>query len=201
EEVKIEIPKNIKLKDLEKVAIKSRPILRALDKSKKQLDFYEKIQKSQFLPKVLAQGKYSYTNQYPYLDPKGNFSASIALSINFQGIKPYYSSLKVKEEKSKLSLKIEELRNNIKLQVKTAYENFLVAEKNLKIAESSLQEAKQYYDMVKQQYKNQLASMTDLLNAESYYTSAKNNKTISYYQLLKSLIDLETAVGGNLIEK
>ncbi len=201
ENVNIELPKILNLKKLEETAQKNRPILKALDKNTKQLDYYEKIQKGQFLPKVIAQGKYFYTSQYPYLDPKSNFSASLALTLNFQGIKPYYSALKIKEEKSKLFLKIKQLKNNIKLQVKTAYEKFLVAKKNLKIAENSLKEAKQYYEMVKQQYKNQLASMTDLLTAESYYTSAKNGKTISYYQLLKALIDLETAVGGKVIEK
>jgi outer membrane protein TolC len=201
EKVDIKIPENLNLLDLEKQALKNRNIIKALHKTEKQLDYYEEIQKGQFFPKIVAQGKYTYTDQYPYLDPKGNFSASIALTVNFQGIKPYYSALKIKEEKSQLNLKIMQLENDIKLQVKNAYENFLVAEKNLQIAKSSLSEAKEYYEMVKEQYKNQLASMTDLLNAESYYTSAKNSEVVSYYQLLKALTDLETAVGGKLYEK
>lgn len=84
--------------------------------------------------------------------------------------------------------------------MKAAYENFSVALKNLKVAQSSLKEAKEYYRMVKEQYINQLASTTDVLDAESYLTSARKGVTISRYQLLKAYIDLEKAVGGKIEE-
>jgi len=200
-EVKFKIPENLSIKELENLAVKKRSIIKALYQNEKQLDYLYKIEKSSFYPEVFAQGKYSYTNQYPYLDPKGNFSVSVGISLSFQGIKPYYSALKTKKMKEKLTLKIKQIKNNIKLQVKSAFENFLIAKKNLKIAEDTLKQAEEYYYLLKQQYKNQLASMTDLLNAESSYTSARKGKSISYYQLLKAYIDLEKAVGGSLIEE
>ncbi|ACO03873.1 MAG TPA: TolC family protein [Persephonella sp.] len=200
EPVYIEIPDSLDLNGLIRSALENRNVIKAMRIKESELDYLEKIEKSDFYPKVFAQGKYFYSDQYPYLDPKGNLSFTVALNLQFQGIKPYYASLKVKEEKRKLKLKIRDLQNSIKLQVKAAYENFSVALKNLKVAQSSLKEAKEYYRMVKEQYINQLASTTDVLDAESYLTSARKGVTISRYQLLKAYIDLEKAVGGKIEE-
>ncbi|WP_457644410.1 TolC family protein [Persephonella sp.] len=198
EPVNIEIPENLSLKDLVRSAIENRDVIKALMIKEKELDHLEEIKKSEFYPKVVAQGKYFYSDQYPYLDPKSNYAFTVAVNLQFQGVKPYYASLKVKEEKRKLKLKIKDLQNSIKLQVKAAYENFVVALKNLEVAQSSLKEAEEYYRMVKEQYENQLTSTTEVLDAESYLTSARKGLTISRYQLLKAYVDLEKAVGGEI---
>jgi len=82
--------------------------------------------------------------------------------------------------------------------VKAAYERFLTAKENLKVAQDSLSEAEEYYRLTVEQFKNQLASTTDVLDAESMLTSAKKGREISYYQLLKAYYDLQEAVGGNI---
>ncbi|WP_457640852.1 TolC family protein [Persephonella sp.] len=198
EPVNIEIPENLDFHKLADTAVKNRNIIKALNYRKKGLKYVEKIERSKFYPKIIAQGKYFYSDQYPYLDPKGNIAVSVAINLQFQGIKPYYAILKTKQQRKKLKYQIEELKNKIRLQVKAAYENFEVAKKNLKVAESSLIEAEEYYRMVVEQYKNQLASTTDVLDAEAALTSARKGKVISYYQLLKAFIELEKAVGGKI---
>ncbi|NPA58674.1 MAG: TolC family protein, partial [Aquificae bacterium] len=145
---------------------------------------------------VAAQLKYIYTDQYPYLDPKENYAFSIGLVWSFQGAKPYYDYLKTKKEMGRLRLKEKEAENGIKLQVKSAYENFLTARENLKLAENSLKEAEEYYRMAVEQFKHQLATTTDVLDAESVLTSARKGKEVSYYSLLKAFVELEKAVGG-----
>lgn len=201
EHVNWNIPKNLNLEKLQELAIRNRKIINALSEQEKQAEYLYKINQASFYPQVVAQAKYNYSNQSPYLDPKGNYIFAIALNLEFQGIKPYYASLKTKELEKKLVIKINQLKNNIKLQVKSAYENFLTAQKNLDIAENTLKEAEEYYKLVKGQYENQLADMTDLLNAESSYTAAKRGRMISYYELLKAFVDLEKAVGVDLNEK
>ena len=199
EELSINIEhKNFDLQSLYNKALKNKSILKILSTKKKQLDYLSKIEKANFYPKVYAQAKYTYTEQYPYLDPKGNISFTILASLQFQGIRPYHSYLKTKLQKKKLDLKIMEIKNAIKLNVKNAYEKFLVARENLKTYKEALKEAKEYYLLVKQQYENQLTDMTHLLDAESYLTNAKKQLKIAKYQLIKAFFDLENAIGGSL---
>ena len=196
--VKLKIPENLDLQALYNLALKNRNIIRSVRLKEKEVEKLEKIRLSSFFPKVAAQAYYFYTDQYPYLDPKDNYALSIGLQWKFQGIKPYYSTLKTKLEARKVKLQLKQLKNNIKLEVKAAYENFQTAKENLKVAEDTLAEAEEYYIMVVEQFKNQLASTTDVLDAESMLTSARKGREISYYQLIKAFVELEKAVGGRI---
>ncbi|WP_456392956.1 TolC family protein [Persephonella sp.] len=198
EPVKISLPDTLNIEELYTRALSNRSVIYSLKERVKQINSLEKIELSQFYPKVAAQLKYFYTDQYPYLDPKENYALVLGLQWKFQGAAPYYGYLKRKTENSKLRLRLQEIKNDIKLEVKAAYERFLTAKANLNVAESSLAEAEEYYRMVVEQFKNQLASTTDVLDAESMLTSARKGREISYYQLLKAYVDLEKAVGGSL---
>ncbi|WP_297473338.1 TolC family protein [Persephonella sp.] len=198
EPVKLDIPKELNLSNLYKKALINRHLIKVVDIKSKQLKKVEKIELSEFYPKVYAQAKYFYTNEYPYLDPKENYALTVGITWKFQSLKPYYSYLKQKIEHKKTKLKLEQIKNDIKLQVKAAYERFLTAKENLKVAQDSLSEAEEYYRLTVEQFKNQLASTTDVLDAESMLTSAKKGREISYYRLLKAYFDLQEAVGGSI---
>ncbi|WP_457638769.1 TolC family protein [Persephonella sp.] len=200
EPVKMKIPDSLNIKQLYQKALSNRSIISSTSYRLKQVKSLEKIEKAPFYPAVGVQVKYFYTDQYPYLDPKENYAFSIGVEWKFQGIKPYYASLKRKAEYMKLKTQLKDIENSIKLEVKSAYENFLTAQANLKVAESSLAEAEEYYRMTVEQFKNQLASTTDVLDAESMLTSARKGREISYYQLLKSIVELEKAVGGSILQ-
>ena len=198
EPVNIKIPNTLNLTPLIEKAYKNRAIIKAMSLKTNQIERYEKIELSPFLPKIFAQAKYFYTDQYPYLDPKENYAVTLGLNWQFQGLKPYYASLKLKQDYIKMKLKIQQVKNNIRLQVKAAYERFLTAKENLKLAEDSLSEAEEYYRLTVEQFNNQLATTTDVLDAESMLTAARKGKEISYYQLIKAFVDLEEAVGGSV---
>lgn len=201
EKVLINIPKELNLEELEREALKSRNILKYLKLQKEKLQKLTKIEKSDFYPKAFAQAKYSYTDQNPYIDPKGNFALTVGLNLKFRGIEPYHKILKTKAQEKKLYYQIEDIKSKIILDVKNSYENFITAKENLKVAMDSLDEAQEYYNLVIEQFNNQLATTTDVLNAEAALTQARYGKEISYYEYLKSFADLERAVGKNLVEK
>ncbi len=201
EPVKIRKRKKLDLYLLIQKAHKNRFLIKELLIKRRQIEKSEKIFKGEFLPKVFLNAVYTKTNQYPYLDPKENIGVSIDISLKFQGIKPYYSILKIKEERKKISILIEDIKQKIALEVKSAYEKVQTSLYNLKVSEDALKQAKQYYEMVVEQYNNQLASGTDVLDAEAALTRARKGKEISYYEYLKSLAELEKAVGGSLYEK
>ncbi len=196
--VLIDIPENIELKKLEKLAIKHRAILKYLNLQKKKIERFADIQKADFYPKVYAQAKYMYTNQNSYMDPKSNYAFIVGMKLSFRGVEPIEKQRKAKAQEKQLIYKIEDVKSKILLDVKNSYENFETAKENLQVALSSLDEAQEYYTLVVEQFKNQLASTTDVLNAEAALTAAKNGKAISYYQYLKAFIDLERAVGTKI---
>jgi outer membrane protein TolC len=91
----------------------------------------------------------------------------------------------------------EQEKQGIRTQVKAAYIKRREAEDRVKALEESLVQANENYRIVKNKYFNQLAILTDLLdantvqlNAELQLTVAKTNAIYTYYQLQK--------VSGNL---
>ncbi len=196
--VLINVPEELELKKLEELAIKHRPILKYLNFQKKKIERFADIQKSDFYPKVFAQAKYTYTDQNSYIDPKSNYAVTVGMKLSFRGVEPVDKQKKVKAQEKQLIYKIEDIKSKILLDVKNSYENFQTAKENLQVALSSLDEAQEYYTLVVEQFKNQLASTTDVLNAEAALTAARNGKAISYYQYLKAFIDLERAVGTKI---
>ena len=195
EKIDINIPKNLSLKELIKKALRNRDIIKALNYKEKEFKYIESINKSEFLPSVIAGSKYFYTNQYPYTSPKGNTSFYLIFSLKFQGFKPYYNYLKSKEEEKKFRFYKRDTINKIVLQIKKSYEDFIVARENLKVAENGLSEAEKYFKKVKEQYNEQLADTTDFLNAEAYLTKAKADRVIAYYQLILSYLKLKELIG------
>lgn len=195
EKPNIDIKEPEDFESLLKIAYKKREIIKYIEENinigEKKVD----IEKSTFLPKVFVQGEYMYTNQSPYLDPKGNFVLTVGASIEFQGIMPYYKILQAKSDVQKLKFQLNDLKENIKLQLKNALENYKTAKENYKVAEDSLSYAKEYFQLVKEQYENQLATNTDLLNAESAYTRSLESRDINYYNLYKSYIDILLITG------
>ncbi len=187
------------LKTLQKLAVKHRNILKFIKYQKDKVKHLQNIEKADFLPKVFSQGKVIYTDQVDYLDPKVNFSLTVGIKVNIQGIQPYYKMLKTRLEEKKVSLKLKDVENKIFLQVQNAYQKFITAKENLIVSENMLKQAKEYYQLVVEQYKNQLASTTDVLNAQAQLTKAMKGKEISYYQLLEAVFELENATGTKLI--
>ncbi|NPA12725.1 MAG: TolC family protein [Aquificae bacterium] len=196
EQPKIKPPKNLKLKDLYQRAIHNRYILRYLKTKQEQTKALSKAYLSDFYPKVVLQGKLFWTDQNPYISPKGNVALSLLINWQFQGKAPYYKSLKEKTKALQIKEKENSIKNQIKLQVKKAYNDFKVAVYNLKLSEASVEEAEEYYRMVVEQFKHQLATTTDVLDAESILTGARKEREVSYYQLLKAVVNLQEAVGG-----
>ncbi len=198
EEKKEKIKKDFDLFFLIEKAYQNRGIIKEIEIKKKQLKKYTDIYKGNFLPKISTNIFYTKTNQFPYLTPKENTGIEISVSLNFQGIKPYYGILKTKKMKKKIEYILEDIKKKISLDVKSAYENLKTTLYNLDVSEKALKQAEEYYRMVVEQYKNQLASGTDVLDAEAALTRARKGREISYYQYLKAYADLERAVGGGL---
>mgnify|MGYP000972422969 CR=1 FL=1 len=91
----------------------------------------------------------------------------------------------------------EQQKQNIRVNVKSAFVKHNEALERIKTLKKSVEQANENYRIVKNKYYNQLAILTDLLDAnavqlssELQLTAAKTNAIYTYYQLQK--------VSGNL---
>ncbi|MCS7284252.1 MAG: TolC family protein [Hydrogenobacter thermophilus] len=187
--------------DLESLYLKAlerRLILRAYSERVYQAKKLQDIERSKYLPKVFAQAEYTYSDQNPVISPKGVYTLSLGLSLEFQTLEPYYRVLSRLEEEKRARWELENLKEAIKLEIKKAYEDVLTAKDNLRVAEDALRYAEEFYKLSQEQYKNQIISSTDLLLAEASLTQARKNKVLSYYEYLKAYYELMRAVGGEI---
>lgn len=188
-------PQPQKLEELIQKAIENRPAIKLARERLKIAENQRRLEISQFYPKVFLEGVYNYSDQNPTVSPKGFFTLSVGVSLNFQSLNNYYRALAFAEEERSLKEELKELQQSIALRVRSAYENFLTAHDNLKVAEENLRFAEEYYRLSLEQYKNQIISGTDLLQAEASRTQALKSKVIAYYRLLESYFELLREVG------
>jgi outer membrane protein len=153
--------------------------------------------KSNYSPSVSLFSSYgiSYPNTifYPPVDQ--------AYSIGFVGVKVSYNISSIYQNKNKMSagkIRLQELnyvQQNIKDNVKQEADGLLIkyqeALNRITVTEKSIEQARVNYRIVSAKYFNQLALLTDLLDADNLYqesrfnlVQAQTSAQFIYYQLL-----------------
>ena len=81
------------------------------------------------------------------------------------------------------------------METKNAFLNLMVAKKNINTSKVSLSQAKENWRITNLQYKQQIATSTDVLDARTFLTSAETNYYSALYGHMISLAELQRAVG------
>lgn len=186
------------LQDLYEKAVNNRPVIKQLNTEIAALKESKNLIKSDFNPKIYVAAGYSYSNQNDDIEPKGGFFGKLGLNFDLQWNKPSKEISAVSEKIIALNQKRLNTILQIKLEVKDAFENYITARENLKVAKTALKEAEEYFRIVKLKYSNSLASNSDVLDAEAMLTSALNNEKNAYYDLIISYYQIEKTIGNNL---
>lgn len=76
---------------------------------------------------------------------------------------------------SRLKYLLRDLKDSIQLQVKEAYLNLREAEKNIQVAQTAVIQAEENFRMNEERYKQQVATSTDVLDAQTLLTQARSN--------------------------
>jgi len=90
---------------------------------------------------------------------------------------------------------LNEIKDNIQLELKEAYLSLREAEKNIQVAKTAVVQAEENYRMNEERYKQQVATSTDVLDAQTLLTQARANhfNALSDYNI--SWARLERAMG------
>ncbi|MDR3058414.1 MAG: TolC family protein [Prevotella sp.] len=162
-----------------------------------------KLVKADYLPTLSLQASNTLARPIPNVSPAQDLYLNawgITLNLSYHISSLFdkkHSTSAAKREIQLQQLAQEQQKQNIRTGVKSAYVKHKEAQDRIKSLEESLVQSNENYRIVKNKYFNQLAILTDLLdantvqlNAELQLTAAKTNAIYTYYQLQK--------VSGNL---
>jgi outer membrane protein len=140
-----------------------------------------KLTRSSYYPTVALVGNYNREGDEPLLGSEPGVDAdSWALIVKAQWIfwewgKTRHDVSASRANVAKVKYLLRELKDSIQLQVKQAYLNLREAEKNIQVARTAVIQAEENFRMNEERYKQQVATSTDVLDAQTLLTQARSN--------------------------
>jgi len=181
------------------LAMANRQELKQLDVQNKIADYNVKTIKANTLPTVGVGA-----NLY-YINPSGNFippanqylmPVTLGATVSWNIASLWTNRNKVSEAKiqqSEITLQKDVLSDNVKTDINRNFQNYQVAINKIQVLETSIAQATENEKLLASKYKNNVASVTDRIDAETLLYQAKINLEIAkadaglaYYTLLKS---------------
>ncbi|SMP04775.1 Outer membrane protein TolC [Desulfurobacterium pacificum] len=187
------------LKELIKLALKNRPILKALKLEKKAADEGVKMSYASFSPDVFLNLTYEKTDQYPMNGNFDNVQVSLGVSLPlFEGGYRFFRVEEAKGMRRKVDYEYEKAVNAVKLQVTAAYSKLKTAQKRIETAKAMVREAEELLKDSKERYKEHVGTSTEVVDAIAYLTKAKGilNSAVADYS--RAVADLEYAIGKRI---
>jgi outer membrane protein len=180
-------------------ALTTRPELSAADYRNKAALKNLDIARTGILPAIslIGQTDYSDPNRsyFPYvLGFKDNWAVGVNLSWNITNL--FINKHNI-DDASTMALEAkanyEQLNDQVKMNVNQTYLNYIESQDKIKVAQSAVDQAQENYKELYDRYKNQVASSTDLSDAETLllqarinYSNTQADAQLAYYQLLNS---------------
>lgn len=161
--------------------------IKALEEAEQATLYKSKMEKSHFIPKVALKGHYEFIEDYlSLLDPKWYVGVGIQWNV-FDGMESNLKAKKTKLESQIYRERIDEAEEMIDLSIVKAEQTFQSTLQSSKIVEKEIELATDTYEMIDKQYKNDLASINDVLDALTDLEKAN-------FKLQESLFDQRRAV-------
>lgn len=194
-------PEVFSLGDCLKEALKRRPEMKEVifnfERAKKTVN----LTKSRFFPQISLITNYQRMGDHadlqgnPYEDAESWMITTLFSWDIWEWGKKHYQ---VSAGRAKLA-QAEELKKQvgdaIALEVKESYLNLREAEKNIFVAKTAIEQAEENFRLNQERYNEQMATTTDVLDAQTLLTEAHKNyyNALSDYHIAKA--KLERAVG------
>jgi outer membrane protein len=140
-----------------------------------------KLSRSGYYPTVSLVGNYNREGEEPLMesDPDEDPDAwTLLLRAEWtfwEWGKTRHDVSASKAQVAKVKYLLRELKDSIQLQVKEAYLNLREAEKNIQVARTAVIQAEENFRMNEERYKQQVATSTDVLDAQTLLTQARSN--------------------------
>ena len=169
--------------------------IKALEEAEKATLYKAKMEKSNFIPKLALKGHYEFLeDDLSLLDPKWYVGVGVKWNV-FDGNQSRLKSQKSLLEGKKYRQQLEEAEEMIALSVIKAQLEYESSLQNTEMVQKEIELANETYEMVDKQYRNDLASITEVLDALNDLEKANFKLQQSYFEQRRAVTNLLNAKG------
>lgn len=133
-------------------------------------------------------------------DPSGWSIIAVARWNFWEWGRTAYGVKEKRSRESQAKLRKDELFDKIRLEVKQAYLRTQEAERAIKTVETAIEQAKENFRINQERYKQQVATQTDVLDAQTLLSRTMTNYYNALYTFKISKATLYRAIGQEVIE-
>jgi outer membrane protein TolC len=182
-------------------AFNNRPEFQIAKTNKELSENSLSLVKGNYYPTINGIGLYGLQNPVPgTFPPEGNFLSFVTIGA---GINYNIASLyKTNHQKSSAELavlqedeKLNDLRTSLSDEVKTQFSEYEMQRQSLEIYKKQIQYAEINYKIIQSRYYNDLALISDMVDAELEYSDARLNLIKGQVQTRKEYYKLLKAIG------
>jgi len=182
------------------VAKSNRPELLAIRRALDQAESYIKASTASLKPNYILSAKYGKTDS-SFIPEKEEWNIALAIQWNlYDGGEAKGNIDKAKGIRDELLAKLRKVEDGISLGVENAYLNLRSALERLGVAERELESAQLDYEMTVKRYNAQVASITDVLDAQTALKEARTHLIDAIYDIWISWSDLRYHCGYEVMK-
>jgi len=192
----------LSLEDIQKTALKKRPVIQALSEQKYMTQKGVMLARSNFLPKLFFQTDYSYMamrNDYKFQqdDFSKGFTSAISLQIPlFHGFRSSAQYQKAKLDYKKMLDTEKQVYDGIAAETEVAYNKFQEARQKYLSAKQTVNLAEEALRLANMMYEEGVNTQLDVLNSQLALTRAKLSYVNSLYEYQTSRYQLRKVTGS-----
>lgn len=157
-----------------------------------------KLNRSAFLPQVFAVFDYGFQGEiYRFSEEDDFWMASAILQWNlFNGFQDRKKIEQARLEKQRLQTRQNELKEQIRLEVKDAYYSVLVALSILQSSEDQLRSQQKSFEIIDKRYKQGMALQVEYLDARNNYIRSEIDLIVARFDYYIAFATFERAIGS-----
>jgi outer membrane protein TolC len=184
------------------ISLKERPELLEAEKNVARAEKEITLAKSDYFPEVSLSANYYRAGDEAALDgsdfvDRENWDVVAEATMTFfEWGKTRHATSEKRARLRQAKQAVEQIKDVIRLEVKTSYLNLETAEKNIWVAKKSVTSAEENFRISKERYKEQVATATEVLDAQTRLTEAKTNYTRALAEFNVALARLVRAMGA-----
>ena len=169
--------------------------VKALEEAEKASLYKAKMEKNNFIPKLALKGHYELLeDDLSLLDPVWYLGVGVKWNL-FDGNQSHLKSKKAELESFKYSEQKKEASEMIALGITKARLDYEAALQHIAMVQKEIELASATYEMVDKQYRNDLASINDVLDALTDLEKANFRLQESYFNQRRAVTELLHAKG------
>lgn len=180
--------------------LQNRKDIAALGFRRKAASTGVKAAKAGSYPSVALTGGYVAANVPNVLTVTNAINLGLGVQYNITSLWKNGSLDVAKAREKQVAANEEMMQDGIRLEISQAYQNYLSARKKIEVYDKAIQQAEENNRIVKNKFNNQLATTTDLLDADVALLQtrlnaafAKADASVAYNKLLQTAGMLDTA--------